>query len=165
MSASPTEWWPQGEMAQSAEQDSPLPDAPAFESIPGYSRLQCNPCIFFSSAFGCKKADSCLFCHHHIQEQQDTSARPRRDRRRNMKVIIQKLLSQLDAETQQPQEVVHLLQLQAQRHSYARALCDVEIRRLYRAQVSEGRCQQEGFPKKALHGNPGSCGALHCFSV
>lgn len=60
-------------------------------------------CLFFASAFGCKRGDACAFCHHVIPEKLP-SARPRKARRDALKAQIWGLLQQLDVEKQEPQE-------------------------------------------------------------
>eukprot|EP00435_Cladocopium_sp_Y103_P068217 s299_g31.t1 len=88
--------------------------APAiFRSMPGYSRLPCNQCLFFTSPSGCKQGDACAFCHHIVQQAGQPTARPRRGRRDAARQRIWDLLNQLDVEKQEPQELVvnrpHLL--------------------------------------------------------
>lgn len=103
-------------------QDLPL------EDIPGYSRLPCNQCLFWTSPCGCRKGDRCVFCHHAVAQEQAhlSNRRPRKNQRDQMKSFIKELVEHLKAE-QEPQEVVHLLQIEAQQCSFARVLCQSQI--------------------------------------
>ena len=51
-------------------------------------------CLFFTSAFGCKRGDACAFCHH-VVEMKLPNARPRKAQRDALKARIWGLLQQL----------------------------------------------------------------------
>eukprot|EP00435_Cladocopium_sp_Y103_P036585 s1382_g9.t1 len=102
---------------------------PSLESLPGYSQLPCNQCLFFASSFGCKKGDACAFCHHYVSATQANipAQRPKNTRRRKFQDDVQELLLQLNelllqlnVEQQGPMNVVVQLQIMAQRNRYLR---------------------------------------------
>eukprot|EP00435_Cladocopium_sp_Y103_P025534 s73_g6.t1 len=134
-----------------------------FRSIPGYSRLPCNQCLFFTSPSGCKQGDACAFCHHIVQQGAPT-ARPRRGRRDSARQLIWELLEQLDVEKQEPQEIVYKLQLISQRTDYCRILTQSGVDSLLQRFEHERRVQGQAVPQRRVNRN-GTCGALDCFSL
>eukprot|EP00435_Cladocopium_sp_Y103_P031293 s2922_g7.t3 len=106
----------------SASRSSGSGEAPVdFSSLPGYSRLPCNQCLFFTLASGCKQGDACAFCHHVVRAVHH-AARPRQGRRDAMRQDIWELLEQLDVEKQEPQDIVFRLQFTSQRTDYCRII-------------------------------------------
>mmetsp|Transcript_30769 Transcript_30769/g.49526 ORF Transcript_30769/g.49526 Transcript_30769/m.49526 type:complete len:165 (+) Transcript_30769:62-556(+) len=103
------------------------------EDLPGYSMLPCNQCLFWTSPNGCRRGDRCVFCHHPVttEQAQLSTRRPRKSQREQMKTFINELVEHLNT-NQEPQEVVHLLQIEAQQNSFARVLCQSQINDLCR---------------------------------
>eukprot|EP00438_Fugacium_kawagutii_P030173 Skav221647 [mRNA] locus=scaffold1174:217957:218184:- [translate_table: standard] len=75
-----------------------------------------------------------------------------------MRAEIEGLLKQLDVEKQQPQDVVHMLQLEAQRHEYARAMCQHHVNTLLSRVDVPRSCRRDQVTE-------GTCGARHHFSL
>eukprot|EP00435_Cladocopium_sp_Y103_P002380 s4885_g1.t1 len=149
------------------------PSLPSLESLPGYSRLPCNQCLFFASSFGCKKGDACAFCHHYVSATQANipAQRPKNTRRRKFQDDVQQLLLQLNVEQQGPMNVVVQLQIMAQRNRYLRVLCQTGVDDLL-WELEQTRPDQKRpgvtVPTVPAHNDsrrPGRCGALHCFSL
>lgn len=137
-----------------------LPLEGVYEEV---SRLPCNPCLFFRSPFGCKKGAACAFCHHEVTTRaQANLERPRQAERLRIRVSILELFAKLDVETQQPQDIVHQLQLEAQASEYARCFCQTQLAGLLH-QLQETLLARGLTLHKCRH--QGTCGALLCFSV
>ncbi|CAL1162685.1 unnamed protein product [Cladocopium goreaui] len=134
-----------------------------FSFMTEYSRLPCNQCLFFASAFGCKRGDACAFCHHVIPEKLP-SARPRKARRDALKAQIWGLLQQLDVEKQEPQEVVYQLQSASRQCEYSRVISQNAVDSLLQQVEMKHRAQGHPVPPRGETCNE-SCGALHRFSV
>mmetsp|Transcript_71791 Transcript_71791/g.145310 ORF Transcript_71791/g.145310 Transcript_71791/m.145310 type:complete len:160 (+) Transcript_71791:66-545(+) len=159
-------------MADLAE-NGPLPSAlgTALASLPGYSKLPCNQCLFFASSFGCKKGDSCDFCHHSVSAAQAgiPAQRPKNTRRRKFQEDVQQLLLQLNVRQQGPMNVVMQLQIMAQRNRYLRVLCQTGVDDLL-WEMDQTQPEQQTWPGVTDPPQNDSrrtsrCGALHCFSL
>ncbi|CAL1133601.1 unnamed protein product [Cladocopium goreaui] len=136
-----------------------MSDQIIIDSLPGYSRLPCNQCFFFSSAFGCRKGAKCAFCHHQVQRAYQVT---RHNQRQRIRRSMGRLIEQLDVVSQQPQEIVHRLQIQALRNPYARTWCQRQIDQAL--EQVEAQYQARGViiqPRRDM----ASCGAKLCFSV
>ncbi|CAL1155370.1 unnamed protein product, partial [Cladocopium goreaui] len=115
-------------------------------------------CLFYNSAAGCLKGDSCKYCHHTATAQETvlSARRPRNKRRKNLRQAIWQLLQQVDIETQTPQEVVDQLQQEAHRTEYARWVCRCGVAYLVSVRGFGGGRGGDGAAR---------CTAQHCFSL
>eukprot|EP00435_Cladocopium_sp_Y103_P027899 s2981_g6.t3 len=145
--------------------DSPV----QFESLPGYARLPCSPCLFFASRGGCVKGQLCLWCHHGDRRAKADKKRPQKDIREQMKQYLRELVGQIDLQTQQPQEVVRLLQqFQARHSSFARTFCLHEIDRLREALDDGVNPVNTTVPAEEAEGTNDAaetCEGIMCFSL
>ncbi|CAL1170446.1 unnamed protein product [Cladocopium goreaui] len=96
-----------------------------FESIPGFYRTPCNPCVFFNSASGCFKGQSCTFCHHSATPGPGLLTRPSKLNRARTKEKVEHLLSKLmEADMNSLSDEIHYgLQAEAQKDDFSRRFC------------------------------------------
>eukprot|EP00435_Cladocopium_sp_Y103_P067420 s349_g30.t1 len=97
-----------------------------FESLPGFYRTPCNPCLFFNSASGCLKGQSCTFCHHLAAPAHGILTRPSKQNRARTKEKVEHLLSKLMemADMSSLSDEIHYgLQAEAQKDEFSRRFC------------------------------------------
>eukprot|EP00435_Cladocopium_sp_Y103_P005790 s5968_g1.t2 len=147
----------------------PLDDVTQLASLPGYVRLPCNPCIFFASNLRCKRGDRCLFCHHPADK--GSQHRPRKATRDEVKAFITQSVRQLNLQTQEPQEIVVLLQREAWQYNFARRFC---IEELDRAGAQGSGTEQRDDRANAVNSTvqaqgtgdaTGTCEGIVCFCL
>eukprot|EP00435_Cladocopium_sp_Y103_P069274 s378_g33.t1 len=84
-----------GASGSSQSRTDERPEETTFESLPGYVKLACNPCLFYNSPYGCNQGDRCGFCHHAAEQPAGPQSRPRKVRRDRCKRRLQNLVALL----------------------------------------------------------------------
>ena len=90
-----------------------------------WRRTPCNPCVFFNSASGCFKGQSCTFCHHSATPGHGLLTRPSKLNRARTKEKVEHLLSKLmEADMNSLSDEIHYgLQAEAQKDDFSRRFC------------------------------------------
>ena len=90
-----------------------------------WRRTPCNPCVFFNSASGCFKGQSCTFCHHSATPGPGLLTRPSKLNRARTKEKVEHLLSKLmEADMNSLSDEIHYgLQAEAQKDDFSRRFC------------------------------------------